>query len=285
MTQAARIGSLNAHATPKATMKKSLIYSYARLIHTGIPVAGTLSPALTFRATLGVGKVQAIDASVNVRHSSNLANILQSEIEHEQGNVEELEQEQGDVYELLENAGWTVNMKEGFPIISLTKDYNDEKICVQFNVEEKAERDDELDEEELGSEEDEDEEGQYFGVAIDKPSGSRLGFRCVAEDGVVLIENMFHFTAETMSTKGSGQMLGGKFNLEGLGDPSAQDTVFEGPVFEDLDEQLQKELVEYLEERGVYSEDFANYVQECAELKEQHEYLVWLSGIKDFVTE
>ena len=49
--------------------------------------------------------------------------------------------------------------------------------------------------------------------------------------------------------------------------------------------QLQKEVIEYLEERGVYSEDFANYVQECAELKEQYEYLVWLKGIKEFVTE
>ena len=38
-----------------------------------------------------------------------------------------------------------------------------------------------------------------------------MGFRCVAEDGVVLIENMFHFTAETMGTKGAGQMLGGVY--------------------------------------------------------------------------
>jgi len=57
---------------------------------------------------------------------------------------------------------------------------------------------------------------------------------------------------------------------------------YEGPNFEDLEENLQEGFFEYLHERGV-DYDFARFLFTVAIDKEQREYMNWLKDIKKFV--
>ena len=58
---------------------------------------------------------------------------------------------------------------------------------------------------------------------------------------------------------------------------------YEGPNFEDLEENLQEAFFEYLHERGI-TYDFARYLFNFAIDKEQREYMNWLKDIKSFVS-
>jgi len=53
--------------------------------------------------------------------------------------------------------------------------------------------------------------------------------------------------------------------------------------YSELDEQMQKAFVDYLEERGIDAE-LGDYLLQAADSKEQKEYLQWLKGVKGFLT-
>jgi complement component 1 Q subcomponent-binding protein len=57
---------------------------------------------------------------------------------------------------------------------------------------------------------------------------------------------------------------------------------YSGPPFEQLDEELQVYLDEYLAVRGI-STPLANLVPDYVDVKEQKEYMGWLKSVKQFV--
>lgn len=59
-------------------------------------------------------------------------------------------------------------------------------------------------------------------------------------------------------------------------------SLYSGPQFETLDEDLQMLIERYLEERGINS-DLAMLVTEFTQHKEHQEYVRWLKGVKAFV--
>lgn len=63
---------------------------------------------------------------------------------------------------------------------------------------------------------------------------------------------------------------------------SQRSNQYAGPPFEQLDEELQSHLDEYLGVRGISSQ-LANVVPDYVDVKEQKEYLGWLNRVKDFV--
>lgn len=56
-----------------------------------------------------------------------------------------------------------------------------------------------------------------------------------------------------------------------------------GPVFQDLDEELQNKFHEFLEERG-FTSDLANFIRPYVEFKEQKEYMGWLDSAASFIS-
>lgn len=57
---------------------------------------------------------------------------------------------------------------------------------------------------------------------------------------------------------------------------------YQGPVFDDLDENLQNGVYSYLFERGM-DDEFAAKLSEYANAKEQQEYCHWLGKVHEFV--
>jgi complement component 1 Q subcomponent-binding protein len=63
---------------------------------------------------------------------------------------------------------------------------------------------------------------------------------------------------------------------------SQRSNQYSGPPFEQLDEELQSYLDEYLSVRGI-SNQLAILVPDYVDVKEQKEYLGWLKAVKEFV--
>ena len=60
------------------------------------------------------------------------------------------------------------------------------------------------------------------------------------------------------------------------------DSAYTGPVFEELDEEVQRQFGEYLEERGVTAE-LGAYPLRLVHDKEQREYMYWLERVEALV--
>ncbi len=60
------------------------------------------------------------------------------------------------------------------------------------------------------------------------------------------------------------------------------DTVYTGPQFEQLDEEVQILMQNYLEKRG-FDTALATFIPDYIDVKEQREYLSWLGRMKNFV--
>lgn len=60
------------------------------------------------------------------------------------------------------------------------------------------------------------------------------------------------------------------------------DSLYTGPLFEELDDEVQRQFTLYLEERGVNA-DLGAYLLRLVHDKEQREYMHWLEKVRDFV--
>lgn len=108
-------------------------------------------------------------------------------------------------------------------------------------------------------------------VLIRKAGKGSLRFDLVAENGMFLIQQI---TPVSESSASAAEQI-----REALSQRSNQ---YAGPPFEQLDDELQSMLDEYLSVRGV-SSNLATLVPDYVDVKEQKEYLGWLGRVKNFV--
>ena len=99
-------------------------------------------------------------------------------------------------------------------------------------------------------------------VTVTKPGQGALQIETVAQDGMIVIDNVHYFADPALATD------------ESL---SARKAAYAGPPFGNLDEDLQVLLERYLDERGVNTA-LALFVPDYIDFKEQREYLSWLSS-------
>ncbi|XP_076900988.1 uncharacterized protein At2g39795, mitochondrial-like [Bidens hawaiensis] len=57
-----------------------------------------------------------------------------------------------------------------------------------------------------------------------------------------------------------------------------------GPPFDDLDDELQTSLYDFLETRGI-NDELAAYLHKCMQHKSKNEYIRWLGNIESFVAQ
>ncbi|KAI4124558.1 MAG: hypothetical protein LQ347_005691 [Umbilicaria vellea] len=136
-----------------------------------------------------------------------------------------------------------------------------------------ADRSDLADDETPYSEEEADEQTSFparVNVTITKAGQGALQVETVAQDGMIVIDNVYYFpNAEMANVKSADQ----DWEKKGL---------YTGPPFGNLDQDLQVLLEKYLEERGVNTA-LALWVPEYIDFKEQREYVNWLGNVKAFV--
>lgn len=106
-----------------------------------------------------------------------------------------------------------------------------------------------------------------FVVSVEKEA-AQLQFACVSAGGFPSIEGV--------SLTKPGQSS----DPDGLGEERA----YTGPVFDELDMDVQGAMEKYLEGNGV-DEDLCNFIEMYADFKEHQEYISWLENVKAFVEE
>ena len=102
-------------------------------------------------------------------------------------------------------------------------------------------------------------------VMIEKPGKGTLQVETTAQDGEIVIDNVYYFKDTELADAKTAELDWKRRNL------------YEGPPFGNLDEDLQVLLERYLDERGVNTA-LAMWVPEYIDFKEQREYLDWLSS-------
>jgi complement component 1 Q subcomponent-binding protein len=129
---------------------------------------------------------------------------------------------------------------------------------------EEAEEMDELDEEAAAP--------INLSIVVEKPgkTAGALNIDATAQDGNIVVENMFFYEDANVA------------KVESPESAQKRADVYPGPPFGSLDEDLQVLMERFLEERGI-TQAMAVFVPDYVDVKEQKEYLRWLSNVKTFV--
>lgn len=128
----------------------------------------------------------------------------------------------------------------------------------------------EEDNEGVGEEDQEPSFPARVNVVVEKPGKGALAVEALAQDGMVIIENAYFYTDASLAHAKTADKL------------HARQDLYVGPPFSNLDEDLQVLLERYLEERGINTA-LAIFVPDYIDMKEQKEYLNWLSNVKNFI--
>lgn len=107
-------------------------------------------------------------------------------------------------------------------------------------------------------------------IIIEKAGKGALAVETTAQDGNIVIENVYHYVDPSHAHAKTAEKIAERQDL------------YVGPPFGNLDEDLQVLLEQYLDERGINTA-LAIFVPDYIDMKEQKEYLRWLSNVKDFV--
>ncbi|EER37766.1 conserved hypothetical protein [Histoplasma capsulatum H143] len=201
----------------------------------------------------------------------------------------------------------SIQHKEGEDEVVLTRTFGDEKIRVAFSLSDiqdltendsaLADEHDDLDAptnerqdrgsqvpvapEEKVSEADQEEEGfededkvpsypARISVTIEKKGKGAMQIETIAQDGFIQIQNVGYFAKADLANAASAEK------------EWTRQSLYSGPPFGNLDEDLQTLMERYLEERGIDSA-LALFVPDYIEFKEQQEYIRWLRNLKTFV--
>ncbi|KAF2260957.1 mitochondrial glyco protein [Lojkania enalia] len=252
---------------------------------------------------------------------SELIAKLQNEIslEEDMKDDEDLSQ---NIKEYLENSAFEIEDKAGHQEITLKRKYNDETIRVTFTTadlnndvpsEDEGVYENDVDDltyregqsggastkgtinqgttqdgnvrvapedrvapadrEELDDEYDEEGQQGYparASIRIERPGKGALAIEAVAQDGDFMIQDLFYYPDAAFADPQTAEK------------DWARRTLYAGPPFGNLDEDLQILLEKYLEERGINTR-MALFIPDYIDHKEQKEYVRWLNNLKSFV--
>jgi complement component 1 Q subcomponent-binding protein, mitochondrial len=153
----------------------------------------------------------------------------------------------------------------------MKREHKNESIEIIFDCQDEADPD----EEEEEPEENEDDEGSdaeaqdtavgagiNFKAIITKPSGEKVVIQCAAFENIK-VDGVRYIAA----------------------DKEVKDTtLYSGPVFDYLDDELQDAFYSYLSDRKI-DDDLAHFITSYAVEKEQNEYAIWLRQLAAFTSE
>lgn len=121
--------------------------------------------------------------------------------------------------------------------------------------------------------ESEDHEMSYparVNIVIEKPGTGALAVETIAQDGAIVIDNVYYYPDAAHALAKTADKA------------HERQDMYIGPPFGNLDEDLQILFEKYLDERGINTA-LALFVPDYIDMKEQREYLRWLSNVKSFV--
>jgi complement component 1 Q subcomponent-binding protein, mitochondrial len=110
----------------------------------------------------------------------------------------------------------------------------------------------------------------HASIRIERAGKGALAIEATAQDGDFLIEDLYYFPDAELADPQTAEK------------DWARRTLYTGPPFNNLDEDLQILLEKYLEERGINTR-LALFIPDYIDHKEQKEYIRWLNNVKNFV--
>lgn len=105
----------------------------------------------------------------------------------------------------------------------------------------------------------------HASIRIERPGKGALSIEATAQDGDFLIEDLFYFPTADLADPATAEK------------DWSRRTLYTGPPFNNLDEDLQILLEKYLEERGINTR-LALFIPDYIDHKEQKEYIRWLNS-------
>jgi len=212
------------------------------------------------------------------------------------------------VKDYLENGPFEIEDIPGKEEVAMTRTFGDEKIRITFSIADLNSMDPESDyqdraisdEEDMetdninqgsrkdfkvapedslsaadgeGAEAEELDESSFparVNVIIEKAGKGALAVETVAQDGMIVIDNVYYYKDAAYAHAKTAEKAHERQEL------------YVGPPFGNLDEDLQVLLERYLDERGINTA-LALFVPDYIDMKEQREYLRWLSNVKGFI--
>jgi complement component 1 Q subcomponent-binding protein len=123
--------------------------------------------------------------------------------------------------------------------------------------------------EELDEDYEEDNQPQGFpahaSIRIERPGRGAIAIEATAQDGDFIIEDLHYFPSADLADPTTAEKDWSRRSL------------YTGPPFTNLDEDLQILLEKYLEERGINTR-LALFIPDYIDHKEQKEYIQWLNS-------
>ncbi|KAF9892958.1 Mitochondrial acidic protein mam33 [Aspergillus nanangensis] len=226
---------------------------------------------------------------------------LEDELKHEKASgLEDLDSSVQNIQYVLQNNSWEVKDVPGEQEVILTKKFGNEEIRLTFTVADLQNLSEQEDFDDAALDEMNFESGQAanasqdakapadrdlddldrdlepsfparVNVTIEKPSNGSLLIQTVAQDGLFQIEEVSYFSKPDLAHAQTAEK------------DWARQSLYAGPPFENLDEDLQTFMERYLEERGVNAE-LANMIPDYIQVKEQKEYVRWIENVKNFIS-
>lgn len=184
----------------------------------------------------------------------NLLRVIESEIECAQDT-----DDHNAVEDVPSNFPFKIIDSPGQQTIRLERTYQDEEIKVEVHMPDLVTGEDNDDDNDNESER-ASQSSIPLAVSVYKKGGPYLEFNCVGYPDEIVIDSL--------SVKNP--------------DLAEDQIAYEGPDFQDLDENLQKSFHRYLEIRGI-KPSATNFLHEYMINKDSKEYLVWLNKLKNFV--
>ncbi|KAK1451392.1 hypothetical protein CMEL01_05966 [Colletotrichum melonis] len=234
---------------------------------------------------------------------------LESELQFEE-EVKQNEQLPASVKDFIDNSPFELQDTPGKEEVKLIRKFGEEKITITFSIADLANYDPEmydqdraLEDEEFESdvqnpnkqsgvqssggarsanaeEQLEEEEGDLdeaappcrLSIVVEKPGKTpgALNIDATAQDGAIVVDNMFYYEDGKLAHASNAEVA------------HARSDIYPGPPFGSLDEDLQILMERYLEERGI-TQALAVFAPDYIDVKEQREYVRWLSNVKGFV--
>ena len=187
--------------------------------------------------------------------------------------AEEIENRSTDVPEVLKDlhhlltteTGWNIVSDDVSAMTKLYKTVDSVKVQVGFHCQDATER---MTEEEEEEEEPEEEESASVRCTVSITKGGKTMFLvCIAQDAMIRIQ--------------SAAMAGAVTDLDALHASGADPSLYQGPEFSELAEDLQDAFHGYIEEYLGINNDVASYVAMQFDYKEQCQYVKFLEESKD----
>ncbi|KAH8819539.1 mitochondrial glycoprotein [Xylogone sp. PMI_703] len=224
---------------------------------------------------------------------------LQSEIEIET-ELKEADEVPISIKDFLENGPFEISDIPGQEDVVLTREFGQETIKITFSIADLNNIDPEADYADRAMEDDDFESGNInqdsknfrqapedsieaeeaedisesfparLNIVIEKSGKGALSVEAVAQDGMIIVDNVYYYTDPAHAYAKTADKV------------REREDLYVGPPFGNLDEDLQVLLEKYLDERGINTA-LALFVPDYIDMKEQKEYMRWLSNMKTFI--